>query len=93
MAGRREEALHCLDELHATARTRYVPSTCFAIVHIGLGELDRSLDWLELACDQRELPVTMVKVHPVYDPLRSQARFKNILVRLGLTVSNAPHYV
>jgi TolB-like protein/Tfp pilus assembly protein PilF len=93
LAGRREEALHCLDELHSTARTRYVPSTCFAIVHIGLGELDKSLDWLEAACDQRELPVTMVKVHPVYDPLRSQARFKNILARLGLTVSNALHYV
>ncbi len=83
LAGRREEALHCLDELHSTARTRYVPSTCFAIVHIGLGELDKSLDWLELACDEHELPITTAKVHPVYDPLRSQARFKDILARVG----------
>jgi tetratricopeptide (TPR) repeat protein len=83
LAGRRDEALWCLDELHSTVRTRYVPSTCFAIVHIGLGEWDKSLDWLEVACDRHELPISLAKVHPVYDPLRSQARFKNILSRLG----------
>ncbi len=83
LAGRRDEARWCLDELHSTARTRYVPSTCFAIVHIGLGEWDQSLAWLEAACDQHELPISLAKVHPVYDPLRSQPGFKNILARLG----------
>jgi TolB-like protein/Tfp pilus assembly protein PilF len=83
LAGRRDEAMQCLDELHAAARTRYVPSTCFAILHLGLGECDQSLDWLERACDQHELPITMLKVHPVYDPLRSHPRFNPILARLG----------
>ncbi len=83
LAGRRDEALRCLDELHSTARARYVPSTCFAIIHMGLGEWDESLDWLEIACEQHELPITMIKVHPVYDALRSQARFKNMVARLG----------
>lgn len=83
LAGRREEALGYLDELHATARTRYVPSTCFAILHMGLGEWNKSLDWLDVACDQHELPISLVKVHPVYDPLRSQARFNGVLARLG----------
>lgn len=83
LAGRREEARRCLEELHSKARTRYIPSTSFAIIHIGLGEWEKSLDWLETACDQRELPVTMAKVHPVYDPLRSEPRFGRILTRLG----------
>jgi serine/threonine-protein kinase len=83
LAGRRDEAMQCLDELHAAARTRYVPSTCFAILHLGLGECDQSIDWLERACDQHELPITMLKVHPVYDPLRSHPRFNPILARLG----------
>jgi len=83
LAGRREEALLCLEELHVTAGARYVPSTCFAIAHIGLGEWDQSLDWLETACDNHELPVTLMKTHPVYDPLRSHARFKSCLARLG----------
>ena len=83
LAGRRDEALKCLDELHSKSRSRYVPSTCFAIVHMGLGEWDRSLDWLEIACDQHELPITVAKVHPVYDPLREHPRFNAILARLG----------
>jgi TolB-like protein/tetratricopeptide (TPR) repeat protein len=83
LAGRRDDAMRCLDELHAAARVRYVPSTCFAILHLGLGQFDQSLDWLERACDQHELPITMAKVHPVYDPLRSHSRFNPILARLG----------
>jgi TolB-like protein/Flp pilus assembly protein TadD len=83
LSGRPDEARRCLDELHTMAKTRYVPSTCLAILHMGLGEWDKSMDCMELACDQHELPVTAAKVHPVYDPLRAHPRFNPILARLG----------
>jgi len=56
-----------------------VPSTCFALVHLGLGENERALSWLEKGCDQREPTMVMVKVHPVYEPLRGHERFQRIL--------------
>jgi serine/threonine-protein kinase len=93
LAGRIGEARACLDRLHSLARTRYVPSTCFAILHLGLGEPARSLEWLEKSCDQRELPLTLIRVHPVYDPLRAEPRFQALLSRMGLTVRTSISYV
>ena len=61
-----------------------VPATAFAIVHLGLGEYDRALEWLERGMDQRLMPLSALKVHPVYTPLRAEPRFQVLLQRLGL---------
>jgi serine/threonine-protein kinase len=57
--------------------------TTFAIVHMGLGENDRALDFLERACELRDPPLTVLKTHPLYDPLRAEPRFQVLLGRLG----------
>jgi len=84
IAGREPEARAMLDELHSAAAVRYVPATSFAIIHLGLGEHSRALTYLEQATEQREMPVTALKVHPLYDPLRSEPRFEKLLERIGL---------
>ena len=84
LAGRTEEANRSLEQLHSLAEGRYVPSTSFAIVHLGLADHSRALDWLERACDQREVPLTLIGVHPLYDPLRTEPRFQALLKRVGL---------
>jgi len=71
-----------LAQLSARALEGYVPSTCFAVVHLGLSETGRALEWLEKGCEQHELTMTMVKVHPVYDPLRQEPRFQALLQRM-----------
>jgi hypothetical protein len=83
LAGKIGKARACLDQLHSLARAQHVPSTCFAIVHLGLGEHERSLEWLEKACKNRELSLTMIRIHPVYDPLRAEPRFQALLPRMG----------
>ena len=82
MAGRIAEARGCLDQLHSLARVQYVSSTCFAVVHLGLGERERALEWLENGCAQHELPLTMIHTHPIYDPLRGEPRFHALLRRM-----------
>jgi TolB-like protein/tetratricopeptide (TPR) repeat protein len=84
MSGDRASARGVLAKLTARAAEVHTPSTSFAIVHIGLGEYDLALDWLEKACDQHELPVCIVKVHPIYDPLRTNPRFQALARRLRL---------
>jgi len=82
--GRVEEARAYLRELTEMAQRRWVPASCFAILHIGLGDYSSALTFLETATDRREFSVTALKVHPLYDPLRSEPRFQRLLERVGL---------
>lgn len=72
-----------LARLHAQASKTHVPSTCFATLHLALGETDQALAWLEKGCDQREARLAILNVHPVYDALRGLPRFETILKRGG----------
>jgi hypothetical protein len=49
-----------------------------------LGDYPTALTFLETATDRREFSVTALKVHPLYDPLRSEPRFQRLLERIGL---------
>ena len=83
LAGRTAEAHRYLAKLEAMRKTKWVPASCFAILHMGLGDHAASLAYLEAACEARELAVTAIKVHPMYDPLRSHPRFQRVLQRVG----------
>jgi serine/threonine-protein kinase len=84
LAGNPARARELLGELAALAARAYVPSSCFAIVHLGLGDYNRALECLETGCGRRDLPVTSISAHPVYDPLRNDPRFRNMLRAIGL---------
>ncbi len=84
LAGRKAEARNYLDQLHAIARTECVPAISFAILHLGLGDHPRALDYLDQACERREMAVGALKVHPLYDALRSEPRFNQLLRRIHL---------
>jgi serine/threonine-protein kinase len=77
-------AREILGQLELKRQSSWVPSTVFAIVHIGLGEHDLALDWLERGCRQHEIPIAGLKVHPVYDPLRAAPRFQAVLRELRM---------
>jgi tetratricopeptide (TPR) repeat protein len=83
-AGQRERAHLVLKELTELSQQRWVPATSFAILHLGLGDFSQTLSYLEAATDRRETPVAALKTHPLYDPLRSEARFQRLLERIGL---------
>jgi TolB-like protein/Flp pilus assembly protein TadD len=82
-AGFQGEARTLLDQLHEIHHNRWVPSSCFAIACIGLGDYPAALTHLETACEKREQAVSCMKVHPLYDPLRSEPRFQRMLERIG----------
>jgi TolB-like protein/Flp pilus assembly protein TadD len=76
------EARSLLEHLQAMAKNQWIPSSCFAIVHIGLGDHQTALTLLEEACDKREQAALGLKVHPLYDPLRSEPRFQRMLQQI-----------
>jgi TolB-like protein/Flp pilus assembly protein TadD len=77
-------ARELLARLERLAEAQYFPMTALAVIHLGLGDRARSLDCLEKGCDRRDAPLTTLKVHPVYDPLRGEPRFQALLRRLHL---------
>jgi tetratricopeptide (TPR) repeat protein len=83
LAGRRDEARKVLDQLKEVSKQKYVPPIFFAIPHLALGEKDQAFEWLDKAFEERHSHLIHLKVHPVYDPLRSDPRFASLLRRVG----------
>ncbi len=73
-----------LEELQSLSERGFIAAPCFALIHAGLGETDRALRWLELGCERRDLSLTLLGVHPIYDPLRAEPRMHALLRRMGL---------
>jgi TolB-like protein/tetratricopeptide (TPR) repeat protein len=83
-AGRRTEALRLLEELKLRQKTSYVPAAAFIHAYLGLGDNEQALAWLEKAYQEQSNILGFLKVHPYFDPLRGDARFKELLHRVGL---------
>ena len=46
--------------------------------------MDQALGLMEQAADGREGAMTYLTVWPIYDPIRNEPRFKEIVRRVGL---------
>ncbi len=84
VAGRRAEALEKLEELQKQSQRHYVLAYYGAEISAGLGDAEQTLKWLNRACDQREGLLLYLKVYPIFDPLRSDFRFRELLQRLAI---------
>jgi TolB-like protein/DNA-binding winged helix-turn-helix (wHTH) protein/tetratricopeptide (TPR) repeat protein len=84
-AGRRLEALRLLDELKRRRQTAYVPATALLNGYLGLGEYDQAFAWLEQAYKEQSNILQWLKVHPFFDPLRNDPRFRDMLRRTNLS--------
>ena len=82
--GERSQALRMLEQLEATSKERYTPAFSFAVVDAGLGEKDQAFAWLEKAYGERTSRLGYLKVEPLWDPLRPDPRFADLVRRIGL---------
>jgi eukaryotic-like serine/threonine-protein kinase len=85
LAGKRQEARALLERLLHQAEQRYVPPYFIARIYTGLGEQERALDWLERSEADRSPWTLSLAVEPQFEPLRSAARYRALVQRLGLT--------
>jgi hypothetical protein len=89
-AGSRAGALDSLSSLERLGSGTGVPWVYAAIVYVGLGDHERAIRCLDGALEQREPFLMGLKVAPVWDPLRSDSRFEDLLRRMGLESRPVP---
>jgi len=83
-AGKSTEARRVLAELNELSKRRYVPAYAIAVVYLGLGDREKTLTWLEKAADDHSEDFASLKTDPKFDALRSDARFADLVRRIGL---------
>ena len=82
-SGSRTQALKVLEQLKELSKTRFVSSVDIALVCASLGDKDRAFEWLQKAYEDREAGLVALRVDPMFDPLRSDPRFRDLVRRMN----------
>lgn len=82
VSGRHEEATKIAKDLESRNDQNPSAEANIALIHLGLGDRDLAMIWLNKAYDARFNPSILLR--PAFDPLRSDPRFKDLLRRIGL---------
>ncbi len=89
--GRRTDALNLLADLQRRRATGYVPAAAFVNAYLGLGDKEAAFGALEQAYREQSNILQFLKVHPFFDPIRSDPRFADLVRRVWSDpVSSAP---
>ena len=84
IAGDKQNALSILESLKKESTTRYVASDVVASVYVALHDNDRAFEYLEKAVNERAAWMVWIKVDPIWDPIRKDARYAAILKKMKL---------
>jgi|SRR5215469_2606831 len=90
-SGRRNEAVLLLNELKKRANPGYSNAPEIAMIYAALGEREQAITWVERGYEERFNPGVLLR--PGFDPLRSDARFEQIVHRVGLPENLGPEAV
>ncbi len=75
-----------LAEQDARKRNLELPPSVAAFLHVQIGNNEQALSFLESALQRNRYDKTLLtlKVHPVWDPVRAEPRFQEIMHKIGL---------
>jgi len=83
VSGDRVRAIGILDQMLERSKTRYVSAYDIALVFQGLGDTEKTFEWLEKAYKERAGWLFMVNVEPRFSSLRSDPRFRDLVRRMN----------
>jgi hypothetical protein len=72
--------------LIARSRTTYVTSWQIGTLYTRAGKNDEALEWLEKAYEEHDGNMPYISVDPIFDGLRDDLRFQDLLQRMNLPV-------
>jgi tetratricopeptide (TPR) repeat protein len=83
ISGNREAALELRGQLEQVDAAGYVTPMAFALIEVGLGDLDRAFHFLERAYALRAMRLLVIEFDPRFDPIRGDPRYERLMRRLG----------
>jgi hypothetical protein len=83
-AGHRREAQRALGTLQRLTRNQPVDAGLFVWAYLGTGDNDEVFAWLEKGYVEHSNKLIALKAYPLFDPLRGDPRFQDLLRRLRL---------
>jgi TolB-like protein/tetratricopeptide (TPR) repeat protein len=86
IAGSTTEARQNLGQLQELAERRYVSAGSMAEIFVGLGEKDLAHVWLQKAFEDRDIEMIWLKVDPLFDPIREDSKFTELIQRVDPAV-------
>jgi hypothetical protein len=73
-----------LEKLRELNRRQQADPLPIAVAYMGIGDKERAFAWLQKAYLEHSSSLTALKIDPIYDSLRSDPRFQELLRRVGL---------
>lgn len=83
LAGQKNEAKEILRQLEMRSDQQYVTPVDLAMIHLGLGQKEQAIEWLEKAFGERADRMSWIKTHPVFASLRTDIPFQALLKRMA----------
>jgi serine/threonine-protein kinase len=87
--GNRPAAEKILEEMKASAKTKYASPYDIAVIHAGLGDQDQAFEWLNKAYAEHSAFMVYLSSDPRLQSLRSQTAFQDLIRRMGLRTHQA----
>jgi tetratricopeptide (TPR) repeat protein len=89
LSGAQPKALEILNDLTKLSQRTYISPFDLAVIRAGLGDLTETFRLLEEAYDQRVFRIIEL-TFPMFDNLRQDQRWKDLVSRIGLPHSPSP---
>jgi adenylate cyclase len=83
-----EKQLEQLNE--RAARGEYVPAMRYLVTYVRLGDKEQAFAWLAKAMEERNYFAFEIRINPILDPLRSDARFEALMQKLPASEAKGP---
>jgi len=89
-ANRTKDALEILENLLKLAKEKYVAPYFLAGIHVGIGENDHALEYLQRAYEEKSHWLLYLHMDPGMDTLRDDPRFQDLIRRVALPPGGSP---
>ena len=73
-----------LENYKESSKSNYVPSVLVAGACVRVGDKESAFQWLEKGFDERDDLMINLKVEPVFDAIRSDPRYQDLVRRVGI---------
>src|SRR5204862_6548696 len=81
VTGDKTKAMELFKQIPQETKSMYPYDMSY--VHLAFGEVQKSLDYLELAYQSRCIQMINIHQDPIFDPVRNQPRFREVTAKLN----------